>query len=137
MKRKLSLLILVFVYILTISVNAASGSVSTTEFGTVSYELNATRAHSSICRCPCPYNIVGKTQITNPKPTTTVYITFEIRDKVNGNLLQTPAVDTNTGGSIAQVSRSHTPDRGETVIVYSCHEARGNSSVAKYLATDF
>lgn len=109
----------------------AAESVSTTEFGTFSYDLV-----KEICDRCSDVRISGYTNITIPKSSTTVMITAELQDSATGRTITTYS-DAKPGGTRAYIGFTW---KGETIpqySVFSCHEARGNDNIARYLKVTF
>lgn len=104
---------------------ATATTVSTTEFGTFSYDL--TKTYETGTRSG--FVIVDAyTSISIPKSTSTVYVTMEIRDNSTGQLYQTYSDSDST-----YASKSFNYDTGlRDLGVFACHEARGTSSVVRY-----
>lgn len=115
--------LLFMVSVLAGTVSAAT--VSTTEFGTFSYDL--TKTFESGTRSG--FVIVNAyTGISVPKSTSTVYVTMDIRDNSTGALYQTL-----TDSNATYASKTFNYDTGlRDLGVFACHEARGTTSVVRY-----
>ena len=109
-----------------------AASVPTTEFGTFSYDLTV---EGPCDRCSDVY-VSGYTKITIPKPSSTVMITADLQYSATGETITTFS-DKNPGGSRASIDFSWEWDRITKYSVFSCHEARGNDNIARYLKVTF
>lgn len=107
----------------------ASTSVSTTEFGTLTYDLFIddsqlpSRGFSTVR---------AYTTISSPGSGKIVMTTMDVRNNSTGVLIKTIS-DSDPSSSYVYYDN----ENRITLAAFTCHEARGNSSIARYLASTF
>lgn len=102
---------------------ANAETVSTSEFGTMSYSL--TRSGSTV---------TAKTSVT--KTANKLITSVEILINATGATVAKASV-TKNNAKVNDVIKTTNYSSGTTLACFSCHEARGTGSIAKYLAKTF
>lgn len=111
------------------STMANATEVSTTEFGTLTYDLYLdesqlpSRGFSTVR---------AYTAISNPGTGKIVMTTMDVRNNSTGVLIAT-RTDSDTSSS----SVHYDNENRVYLAAFTCHEARGNSSIARYMACIF
>lgn len=103
--------------------SASAASVSTSEFGTFTYTLSKSGT-----------TVTANTSITKYTSSTRVITKLEVQNNATGAMLAN-VERTVTGGSSSSISATNLT--ATKLAAFSTHEARGNGSVAKYLASTF
>lgn len=116
-------LLLVFGLFGSMPAVANAATLSTTEFGTFSYSL--TRSGSTVA---------AKTSVT--KTAKNLITSIEIQVNATGETLVNTSV-TKSNVKINNVIKATNYSTSTKLACFSCHEARGTSSVARYLAEKF
>jgi len=111
----------------TITANATE--VSTTEFGTLTYDLYLDESQLSSRGFS---TVRAYTTISNPGTGKIVMTTMDVRNNSTGALITTR---TNSGSSSSYVYYDN--ENRVYLAAFTCHEARGNSSIARYMACIF
>lgn len=121
-KSKILTLMIAFVMVSTLALTVNAETVETTEFGTFSYWVPSGVS-----------SVTGYTAISKNTFDNTIYITMEMQNAANGQVV---AEGSNSSTVEGCVDRSLIKPAGvDKTITYSCHEARGVGSIARYKAT--
>ncbi|GGF98553.1 hypothetical protein [Paenibacillus aceti] len=113
----------VAVMVMAFAGSASAESVNTSEFGKFTYTL--TKSGSSV---------TANTSIAKYKSSTKVITALEVQDNATGKTIG-KVTRTETGKSSSSISVTNLT--AKKLAAFSAHEARGNGSVAKYLAKTF
>jgi hypothetical protein len=127
--KKLAIVLATIIMLSAFTITANAKTVETEEFGTLEYVLFIDES-----RLPSRgfSTVLAHTTISNPGSGKIVMTTMDVRNNSTGVLV---ATRTDSDPLVSYVSYDN-EDR-ITLAAFTCHEARGNSSIARYLAIAF
>lgn len=122
--KKMRIFAVVSALMISASIPTMAASVSTSEFGTFTYNL--TKSGNSV---------TASTSITKCTSSTKLITTLEVQNNATGAKIVSGTA-TKTGVKSASVVKA-VNNTSIKLAAFGCHEARGNSSVAKYTSKTF
>lgn len=123
-KSRVKSLLLAGLLVGGLTVPAAAASVSTSEFGTFTYNL--AKSGSAV---------QAQTSITKYKSSTRVFAGVEVQINATGQTLGKDT--TTTTGKSSALSAIHVNNTSKTLAAFGTHEARGTGSIARYTSRTF